>query len=162
MDNAQRAIMIGVGIFITLLIIAAVMAIVNLGVGFINKGTDRAESLRDSIVNSLYDEYDGKTVSGARVVTACKMYSTEDNMVLEVQPTVGGTYLELGKAKGNGTAVLDKQLTYASDESQLSYNTLEDSTNPDTYVPTSARYRAELIKTSAGDVVLGIIFTRVK
>ena len=43
MDNAQKAIMIGVGIFITLLIIAAVMAIVNLGIGFMNTGTDRAE-----------------------------------------------------------------------------------------------------------------------
>lgn len=41
MDNAQKAIMIGVGIFITLLIIAAVMAIVNLGIGFMNTGTDR-------------------------------------------------------------------------------------------------------------------------
>ena len=53
MDNAQKAIMIGVGIFITLLIIAAVMAIVNLGIGFMNTGTDRAEALRDAIVNSF-------------------------------------------------------------------------------------------------------------
>ena len=162
MDNAQKAIMIGVGIFITLLIIAAVMAIVNLGIGFMNTGTDRAEALRDAIVNSLYDQYDGKTISGARVVTACKTYYTEENMVLEVQPTAGGNYIELGKAKGNGTATLDKQLTYPSDERPQSTSVLEDSTKPDTYVPTSARYRAELIKTSSGDVVLGIIFTRVK
>ena len=36
MDNAQKAIMIGVGLFITIIIISAVLLITNLGTGLIN------------------------------------------------------------------------------------------------------------------------------
>ena len=54
MDNAQKAIMIGVGLFITLLIIAAVMALVNLATGLIGEGTNKVISLNDALVNSLY------------------------------------------------------------------------------------------------------------
>ena len=53
MDNAQKAIMIGVGLFITLLIIAAVMALVNLATGLIGEGTNKVISLNDALVNSL-------------------------------------------------------------------------------------------------------------
>lgn len=38
MDNAQKAIMIGVGLFITIIIIAAVMLITGMGQNLLNKG----------------------------------------------------------------------------------------------------------------------------
>ena len=53
MDNAQKAIMIGVGLFVTILIIAAVMLIVNPALNLINNATDRVANLSDSLVKQL-------------------------------------------------------------------------------------------------------------
>ena len=83
-------------------------------------------------------------------------------MILEVQPIVGGDILELGKVRGNGTVSIDKALSYDSSHAQAKVSTLSDSSNTSTYVPASARYKAQLIKSTSGDVVLGILFTREK
>ena len=40
MDNATKAIMIGVGLFITVIIISAVLVVVNLGTGAMNSATN--------------------------------------------------------------------------------------------------------------------------
>lgn len=157
MDNAQKAIMIGVGLFITLLIIAAVMALVNLATGLIKAGTDEVINLNDSIVSSLYNDFDDVDVKGAEVVAAAKRYS--NSMIVEIQVTSGGSILEFGKAKGNGTNTIDKSIPFSADESAAKVSSLTSSSS-DNYVPSSATYHAELIKTSSGDAVLGILFKR--
>ena len=157
MDNAQKAIMIGVGLFITLLIIAAVMALVNLATGLIGEGTNKVISLNDALVNSLYRDYDDVDVKGAQVIAAADQYYKD--MIIEVQATSGGNILELGVAKGNGTNTIDKPIQYAGDESATKVSSLRSSSS-ENYVPNSATYHAELIKTQSGDAVLGILFRR--
>lgn len=160
MDNAQKAIMIGVGLFITILIIAAVMLIVTPSIQMIQNATNRVTNLSDSLVQQLYNDYDNTTVTGAKVISAVNMYSTDETMVLEVKATTGADYLEYGKIRGNGTTVLDKGLSYDSSNVKSSVSKLTDSSDTANYVPSSARYNAQLIKSSSGDVVMGIIFTR--
>lgn len=158
MDNAQKAIMVGVGLFITLLVVAAVMAIVNLATGIIDVGKTGLVNLSDSLVNQLYKSYDDVDVKGYQVITAADQYSP--SMIIEVQATSGGNILELGVAKGNGTNTIDKPIKFAADETATKVSALSQSGNTDTYVPNSATYHAELIKTPSGDAVLGILFRR--
>ena len=53
MDNAQKAIMIGVGLFVTILIIAAVMLIVNPAINLINNATNKVSNLSDALQQRL-------------------------------------------------------------------------------------------------------------
>ena len=70
MDNAQKAIMIGVGLFITIIIIAAVMLITGMGQNLLNKGQNQVSGISESLMNDLVTQYDGKTMSGSQVRTA--------------------------------------------------------------------------------------------
>lgn len=163
MDNAQKAIMIGVGLFITILIIAAVMLIVNPAISLINNATNKVTNLSESLQNQLTQEYDETTVTGSKVISTVQLYCTDQDMILEVRASEGGAILELGKVRGdNGNLSLPKASTYDSSHEQTKVSVLSDSSTPETYVPASARYKAHLIKSSSGDVVLGIFFDRIK
>ena len=161
MDNAQKAIMIGVGLFITILIIAAVMIIVNPAIGLLNKGQENVIEMEEALINMLYQKYDDTTVYGSEVISVAQQWSVKQ-MVVEVQPSIGGDILELGKVRGNGTVSLDKGLKYDSSNVQTKASALMDSSNTSTYVPTTAKYNAKLVRSSTGDTVMGVIFTRVK
>ena len=70
--------------------------------------------------------------------------------------------MKYGKAKGNGELTLEKALEYDAENVRTKIGVLSDSTKPVTYVPLTANYTAELIRSSANeDVVMGIRFTRV-
>ena len=88
MDNAQKAIMIGVGLFVTILIIAAVMLIVNPAINLINNATNKVTNLSDALQQQLTQEYDDVVVTGAKVVSTVQLYNTDQSMILEVQPIV--------------------------------------------------------------------------
>ena len=160
MDNAQKAIMIGVGLFVTILIIAAVMLIVTPAIDMIRNATEQATQLSESVQNQLTLQYDDVNVTGAQVISAVQLYCTDQDMVLEVKATNAADYLEYGKVRGNGTTTIDRALNYDSSNVQTKVSALSDSSNSDTYVPSSARYHAQLVRSSSGDAVLGIIFTR--
>ena len=55
MDNAQKAIMIGVGLFITIIIIAAVMLITGMGQNLLNKGQSQVNGISASLQNDLFE-----------------------------------------------------------------------------------------------------------
>ena len=96
MDNAQKAIMIGVGLFITIIIIAAVMLITGMGQNLLNKGQAQVSGISESLMNDLVAQYDGKTMSGAQVRTAAvQLVNREDAtitvVIAESGTTTGGT-----------------------------------------------------------------------
>ena len=70
MDNAQKAIMIGVGLFITIIVIAAVMLITGIGQDLLNSGTQQLGGISESLRTQIIDQYDGKKITGAQVKTA--------------------------------------------------------------------------------------------
>ena len=55
MDNAQKAIMIGVGLFITIIVIAAVMLITGMGQDILNSGTQQLGNVTEKLNNSVID-----------------------------------------------------------------------------------------------------------
>ena len=56
MDNAQKAIMIGVGLFITIIVIAAVMLITGMGQDLLNSGTNQLSSVTSGMNSALYEQ----------------------------------------------------------------------------------------------------------
>ena len=84
MDNAQKAIMIGVGLFITIIIIAAVMLITGMGQNLLNQGQSQVAGISESLMNDLISQYDGKTLSGAQVKSAAVQLANRDDASIEV------------------------------------------------------------------------------
>src|SRR5574344_2840954 len=84
MDNAQKAIMIGVGLFITIIIIAAVLLITGIGTNLVNKRTTKAGNVAAQLDQTELEQYDNTTMSGAQVLSAVKKYWTDSNMIVYV------------------------------------------------------------------------------
>lgn len=85
MENAQKAIMIGVGLFITIIIIAAVMLITGMGQNILNKGQSQVTGISESLMNDLVAQYDGKTMSGSQVRTAAVQLVNREDATITVK-----------------------------------------------------------------------------
>ena len=79
MENAQKAIMIGVGLFITIIIIAAVMLITGMGQNLLNQGQSQVNGISESLMNDLFEQYNGKVLTGAQVKTAAVQLVNRDD-----------------------------------------------------------------------------------
>lgn len=90
MDNAQKAIMIGVGLFITIIIIAAVMLITGMGQNLLNKGQSQVNGISASLQNDLFEQYNGKKMSGAQVRTAAVQLKNRDDAA-SITIKIGGS-----------------------------------------------------------------------
>lgn len=89
MDNAQKAIMIGVGLFITIIVIAAVMLITGIGQDLLNSGTQQLGGISESLRTQIIDQYDGKIMTGAQVKSAAIDLVNRNDSSMKVQ--IGGT-----------------------------------------------------------------------
>ena len=95
MDNAQKAIMIGVGLFITIIIISAVMLISSAGQDVIDNSMTEVSNLSDSLSRQLYSDYAGGEFSGTEVIAAVKKYVGQNGLTVTVKSSdkdTGKTY----------------------------------------------------------------------
>ena len=90
MENAQRALMIGVGLFITIIIISAILLITNLGTGLINDARSELGNLSTALQSQLLDAYDGKTISGSELLAALRQYATSTTVSVSVYNSGSG------------------------------------------------------------------------
>lgn len=162
MDNAQKAIMIGVGLFITIIIIAAVMLITGMGQNLLNKGTDKVSGISSQLDMTELEAYDNTKVTGAQVSSVVKKYWNDANIIvyvgsncttstgLESAPTVatGAT-----KATPDPKNITDNSETHKKDS--LSNYT---SSTGKFAISTSARYKAYLIQANGNTV--GVYFVK--
>lgn len=162
MDNAQKAIMIGVGLFITIIVIAAVMLITGMGQDMLTSGQQQVSNISASLQAQLTSDFDGTTVSGAQVIAAVKRYYKDETMVIKVKATKG-TGAEI-KDYGKVTCTLNTnsyETTNTSDNTSIEpVGSLSNTTASTKYVPNSAKYSANLIKIEGSDDVVGVIFER--
>lgn len=82
MDNAQKAIMIGVGLFITIIIISVVLLITNLGKTQSDLATTELKTMTSQLQNSLRTAYDNKTTTGAEVLSLYNQYEGNASFLL--------------------------------------------------------------------------------
>ena len=162
MDNAQKAIMVGVGLFITIIIIAAVMLITGMGQELITGGQTQVSNISASLQAQLTSDFDNSTITGAQVVSAIKRYYQDDNMVLAMK-TATNSYINYGKIGGDLSFVVGSTyytITNLSDnENPTSIGGLSSPTDTN-YVPSTAKYNAKLIKVAGSDNIVGIVFEK--
>ena len=84
MDNAQKAIMIGVGLFITIIIIAAIMLITGAGQDLMNQGTQQIGNISESLRIQVTDQYDGKVLTGSQVKIACSELIGKEGVIVQI------------------------------------------------------------------------------
>lgn len=84
MDNAQKAIMIGVGLFITIIVIAAVMLITGIGQDLLNSGTQQLGGISESLKTQVIDQYDAKSMTGSQVKTAAVDLISRNDSTIKV------------------------------------------------------------------------------
>ena len=154
MDNAQKAIMVGVGLFITIIIIAAVMLITGMGQELITGGQTQVANISSSLQAQLTSDFDNSTITGAQVVSAIKRYYQDENMVLHVNGK------EYGKIKGNSYTLSGNNYTVDSVAENTAPTSIGGLSSPtDTnYIPSTAKYNAKLIKIKGSDNVVGLYF----
>lgn len=156
MDNAQKAIMIGVGLFITIIIIAAVMVIVNMGQGLVNQGTQEVSKLSSEMQRSMTQEYDNKMKTGAEVLAAVKKYYNDPDRVIivynntNIPVQVGG--LKATKDSNNTVG------TITQNESVPAISTFSDIKNSTNYIVPTARYQSNVL--IQNDAAVGIVFVK--
>lgn len=168
MENTTKAILIGVGLFITIALISAVLVIMNVGNNMINDSQNELQSISDTLTSEMTDNFDGKIVQGAEVLAFMKKHhsSQEVSVALnntassreEVNPNLGSGFNWVGAYKYTN---LDnsKVGTKLTSSDRIARSDLTNNGKAD-YVSTNSQYAAELI-TMNGDVV-GVAFQKIQ
>ena len=164
MDNAQKAIMIGVGLFITIIVIAAVMLITGIGQDLLNSGTQKASGIADNLQAQLTSQYDNTTLTGSQVVAAVKSNYKTDGLAVIVKTKKNSAAKQYGKVSATVTEPTATTTSLETDgttenSAPASIGPLSDSTSSD-YVNPSVSYKAYLIKIKDSEAVVGIYFTQ--
>ena len=81
MDNAQKAIMIGVGLFITIIIIAAVMVVVGVSNDLLDNKNQEMVNASNAINYNSYAQYDEATLDGAKVIAMVKSLKNREKVL---------------------------------------------------------------------------------
>lgn len=173
MDNAQKAIMIGVGLFITIIIISAVLLIVNLGTGLVDDATSELGTMSTSLQNQILQSYDNKVLSGVQVRSAIQQYLNATDMSVAltnkasatngtIAATVGAKQIKKVQFKGEFFEVTtaDYNSTNNGGVHRKSIADFNDITKAGSgvYINTSANYRSYVLKVQGTDTIVGVVF----
>lgn len=181
MDNAQKAIMIGVGLFITIIIISAVLLITNIGTDLINNARNQMSSISKSLQNQVTAAFDGKTVTGSDVIAACQQYENSDQISIMIYATKDkifrtGKYaaaldtelkdLTSAKAGGvkvtytKGNAYVELDANAKDDEGNKKNSLSEIQDTSKNGVSGTQTYYSYVMKDKDSDTVMGVLFVR--
>ncbi len=177
MDNAQKAIMIGVGLFITIIIISAVLLIVNLGTGLVDDATSELGTMSTGLQNQILQNYDNKTLSGVQVRSAIQQYLRSSDMTVVLMKkdasaaaaTVGAKSLgsatmsletgeEFFEIEGTNFKSLEKGDTgYVKKTSMQEFNDVSN-VSTGVYVDTSNTFKSYVLKIKGTSTIVGVVF----
>ena len=173
MDNAQKAIMIGVGLFITIIIISAVLLIVNLGTGLVDDATSELGTMSTSLQNQILQSYDNKILSGVQVRSAIQqcMTATDMTVVLMKNETTIAATVGAKKLPSVDLDAEDKFYLVTADNYTDKGGTLHKTSMSDfndiskvgsgVYINTSKNYKSYVLKVTNTDTIVGIVFVPV-
>ena len=167
MENTTKAILIGVGLFITIALISAVLVIMNVGNNMINDSQNELQSISDTLKSEMTDNFDGKIVQGAEVLAFMKKHHSSQEVSVALNNTVsskeevsstltGFNWVGAYKYTSLNNTKVGTKLT-SSD--RIARSDLTNNGKAD-YISTNSQYAAELI-TMNGDVV-GVAFQKIQ
>lgn len=176
MESAQKAIMIGVGLFITIIIIAAVMTITGIGQDLLNQGQSQLSGISGQLQSQLQTQYDQVTMSGSLVKAAISKYYNDPQVVValyNVKDTfttpayVGAanigtsTLTAVGSTSANLAGFTANAATLTINEITSKIPIAEFSTKANAnYIEPTGQYKSVLIRRSDTAAVVGIAFAR--
>lgn len=169
MDNANKAIMIGVGLFLTIALITAVLFITGVGQNFLSKAGENVTDVANNTELKAFEKYNSTSVTGAEVLTTLNQY--RDSEVLGVSVYNGSTanLIQVGKyvtfltawntnGVTGGITKLTSSPALLATASKTAIRTYTDTTNANLYINPTTIYKAD-IATFNGKVV-GIVFNK--
>lgn len=168
MDNAQKAIMIGVGLFIAIIIISAVLLITNMGSNMIKKSTTDLGTLTDDLANQIVKDYDAKVISGTEALTLVNKYYISNDVsiwftntttspvtaAIDTAAVKAGAKI-LSVATGSTIGQTGQTGTAVAGAKTLTLATVTDTTSTN-YIAPGTYYKTSVIKNATSGAVLGI------
>lgn len=166
MDNAQKAIMIGVGLFITIIIISVVLLITNMGTRMVNTAGEEVKGMNIALQSQLMNAYDNKSLTGSDVNYAIDRYGSNDAIILIV--TTGTIGNDLAAASTFSTTSGYTQNANFTDNAVIT-SAAEGNTDiaasatklTKINVTTSASYQSYLLKSGTDGSVIGVVFAEI-
>lgn len=145
MENATKAILLGAGIVITLVLVSLGFLLLNGATGTVDTQLTDMESQKQQALEQKYTKYDGKTVNGSEVLNALKEFK-DDEICLRVITNKATTdyYYKLKSDNALESGGSD-DLGPAKEKTENQY------INP------SAKFEAEVVRDS-NDTITGIVF----
>lgn len=145
MENATKAILLGAGIVITLVLVSLGFLLLNGATGTVDTQLTDMESQKQQALEQKYTKYDDKTVNGSEVLNALKEFK-DDEICLRVITNRGTTdyYYTLGTNNVLGTGGTND------------LGPTKEKTG-DKYINPSAKFEAE-VRRDANDTITGIVF----
>lgn len=171
MDNAQKAIMIGVGLFIAIIIISAVLLITNMGSGLIKNATGKLETIGLDLQNQIVKDFDGQIKSGSEVLSVMNMYYMSTSVALHLQHnaepllsdplSVAGAQNVSAITGTIGTLLVksDTVAPFTSTSPRTAQNLFTNISSVN-YIDPTVQYSSSVIRNANG-VVIGIAFKRI-
>lgn len=174
MENAQKAIIIGVGLFITIILIAAIMSITNIGQNLLNQGQSQLTSLSTQLRSQLQGGYDQILMTDQRVMDTIVKYYTEKGVAIYLYPIirnetrtpvcmtkVDGDFITLNNGIDTSEIIVRNSIiSEIPDGDRIKLGDFSDSTKTDTYINPYGKYKSVLIKDADSTRVIGVAILR--
>ncbi len=145
MDNALKAIMIGVGVVITLAVISIGFLILRQGQDTSKNALNKIDNMNTSLAESDYTLYDGLEVSGSEVLNTIRKFKSE---YIAIQVKTGrdasGTWYIYNATESNGTAQVEGEIDFDLSDA------LDPATNQ--YINPNGRFLGSVLRDTNGSV----------
>ena len=116
-DDLSTGAKIGIGLVILCFLIAIVLSLLTVVKNITNSGANQLESGLGQMMATTYDDYDQKIVTGTKVTSSIKLFSSEAIAII----VVTGKSIEEGTKGGYCYGALIEGYTSSGDDTNLSY-----------------------------------------
>ena len=182
MDNAQKAIMIGVSVFIVIMLITAAVVITNIGNETMSNNNKQLEGVSKNVASQLLSDYSTQEMSGTNVIASVKKFYEKENFLLCVDSHNGicnATYQKFYSTLiPSGSIMLEPSYdgenyvaTWFRTADAKTYpmfifegtlqNNTPDITNLSSKIKSTDTYMSYIIYQSGTDTILGIYFKKI-
>lgn len=174
MDNAQKAIMIGVGLFITIIIISAVLLITNLGTNLINNARGELGSMSTALQGQILSAYDAQKLSGSEVLSAVQQYENSNSLCVVITngtntfktgalalDITGVQATDLSRSGGVEVDITGTTSKFGTGNDETKKSTMAEITDTTKGINTASTYQSTIVKDTNSKKVIGLIFTRI-
>jgi len=149
MENSLKAIIIGAGVVITLIVVSIGFLLMRSGQDTAQNAINQLGGINKEMSDSQYTNYDGLEVSGSEVVNVLNRFKDEyiGIQVITKKNTAGAWYINVVGSNGNITGAATSEIADTMDEKSNEY------VNP------NGSFKGSLVRDANGTIT-ALIFTQ--